>query len=583
MSAKGRQLRKSDLVTRKRIDRRRLMQGATAVGTATVAASVGLPMTRGVAAQNSGDADIPLLRFGAGVSVGWVRNFNPLVPDALEPTKYGVHEPLFVYARTTGEITPWLATDWGFNENNTVLTFNIREGVKWSDGTPFTASDVVFTMNLLKENTALSGSGGIRGALEYVASFEAPDPTTFVVNFNEVFTPGLSHIGGQSIVPEHMWKDLDDPVTFANENPVGTGPFTEVGTFRPQYYELLRNPNYWQRDKPYIAGVACPSYRSNQDAILRMINDEFDWMSVFVPDVENTFVAENPEYFRYWYPLISSSVGLYFNHTMPVFDNVDVRKAMSMVIDREQICEIAQFGDANPSDATGMSNVYEQWKSQEVIEAGQELVSLNIEQANQMLDQAGYSMDGDIRRSPDGEPMEFELVVPSGWSDWVQTVQLLSQNLAEVGINISVDGVDPTTWSDRTFTGDFELSLGFSTVSPTPYDHFREMMSSETVAPVGEPSPVNWHRFGSDQVTEWLGALVGTSDESEQTQLVHQMQQEFLEQWPVVPIYQSPSRGEMNTIHLEGFPSEDDPYALPGPADEPSFLLTSTRLRPRDD
>src|SRR5690606_9255757 len=99
------------------------------------------------AAQDSSDG-LRLLRIGGGQAASWVRNFNPLVPDALRPTQFGVFEPLFVYATSNGEITPWLATDWSFNDDSTELTFNIREGVSWSDGEPFTADDVAFTFNL---------------------------------------------------------------------------------------------------------------------------------------------------------------------------------------------------------------------------------------------------------------------------------------------------------------------------------------------------------------------------------------------------------------------------------------------------
>lgn len=581
MSAQEHQSRTSSQLLHNRIDRRRLMQSATAVGAASVAASAGLHVARPGAAQESGEASERLLRIGGGQAASWIRNFNPLVPDALPSAQYSIHEPLFVYSSTNGEITPWLATSWAFNGDNTVLTFNIREGVTWSDGTPFTAADVAFTMNLLKENTALSGSGGIRGVIDKVSSFEAPDATTFVVTFSDVFTPGLYLIGAQSIVPEHIWQDVEDPATFANENPVGTGPFTEIGAFQPQYYEVLRNPSYWQEGQPMIAGLAYPSYGSNDAGTLGLINDEFDWMSLFIPDIENTVITEDPENYHYWFPLLSGVVSLVFNHTRAPFDNVDVRKAMSMAIDRQQICSIAVYDYSTPADATGMSNLYEDWKNQEVIEAGQELVSFNIERANQLLDEAGFAMDGDVRRSPDGEAMEFELIMPSGWSDWVQAAQLLTQTMSEIGVNISARGVEVTSWYDSTYQGDFDLSLGTTGNSATPYDHFRNLMSTTTVQPVGETATVNWHRYGNEQATELINAFAATSDEAEQLELAHQLQQLSLEEWPIAPMHPGPLWAEWNTLHFEGFATEDDPYANPGPEEAPEKLLVLTRLKPK--
>lgn len=567
---------------RNQLSRRRLLQGTAALGLASSISLSGLASLNVGAAQDSSDG-LRLLRIGGGQAASWVRNFNPLVPDALRPTQFGVFEPLFVYATSNGEITPWLATDWSFNDDSTELTFNIREGVSWSDGEPFTADDVAFTFNLLKENTALSGSGGVRGILKYVDRFEAPDSNTFVVTFTQPFTPALYPIGGQSIVPQHVWQEIEDPVTFANENPVGTGPFTEVGAFRPQYYELLRNPNYWQQDKPSIEGIAYPSYASNDAGTLGLINDEFDWMGMFIPDIDNTYVAEDPEHFHYWFPTTGASVGLFFNHTRPPFESLELRQAMSMAIDRDQIVSIAMFDYALPADATGMSDTYRQWKSQEVMEAGKELVTLNVEQANQLLDDAGFTRDGDVRVTPDGQSLEFELIMPSGWSDWMQVGQLLGQQMAAIGVNVIPRGIESTTWTDSTLKGDFDLSLGFSAVTASPFDHFQNLMSNDTVMPVGESASVNWHRFGNDQVTEWLGEFAASSDESEQMELVHQMQQAFLEHWPVAPIYLSPRWGEHNTRHFEGFPSEENPYANTSPGVAPEFLLVLTEVTPVDE
>jgi len=533
-----------------RVDRRRLIQSTAAASVAGAGLASSALATHTTAAQENSGSD-RLFRVGGGQAASWVRNFNPLVQDSLRPTQYGIYEPLFVYATTNGTTTPWLATEWAFNEDNTVLTFTIRDGVNWSDGEPFTANDVAFTFNLLNEHSGLSGSGGIRGVLDSVASFEAPDDTTFVVNFSQVFTPGLYLIGAQSIVPQHIWAEIEDPVTFANENPVGTGPFTEVGDFRPQYFELLKNPNYWQEGKPAIAGLAYPSYGSNDAGTLGLINDEFDWMGMFIPDIENTFVSVDPEHYSYWFPLNSGCIGIFFNYARAPFDDVNVRKAFSMAIDREQICSIAMYDYTVPADATGMSNLYDKWKSAEVIEAGQQLVSLDIEEANRLLDEAGYTLDGDVRRTPDGEPMEYEIIMPSGWSDWMQAGQLLGQQLTQIGVKVSPKGIESTTWYEQTYTGEFDLSLGSTGASATPFDHFLNLMSNRTLRPVGETATTNWHRFGNDEATELVDAFAGTSDEAEQMGIAHQLQELFLEHWPVAPIYPGPRWSQMNSLHFE--------------------------------
>lgn len=109
-----------------------------------------------------------------------------------------------------------------------------------------------FTFDYLIANEGLAGTEGIRGVLPFVENIEAPDDTTVTFAIKQVCTPALYDIGEQMIVPEHLSKDVADPTTFTNENPVGTGPFTEIGAFQPQYYEIHKNPNSWQEGKSFI-------------------------------------------------------------------------------------------------------------------------------------------------------------------------------------------------------------------------------------------------------------------------------------------------------------------------------------------
>jgi len=92
------------------------------------------------------------------------------------------------FSTATGKTTPWLATGWGFSDDGKRLTFTLRDGVKWSDGQPFTARDVAFTLNLLKQNPGLSGSGGIRGVMDTMTGAAAADDRTCTVDFSRAFT-----------------------------------------------------------------------------------------------------------------------------------------------------------------------------------------------------------------------------------------------------------------------------------------------------------------------------------------------------------------------------------------------------------
>jgi peptide/nickel transport system substrate-binding protein len=179
----------------------------------------------------------------------WVRNFNPFSPDARMQASTIIYEPMMIFNKATAELVPWLATGYTWSDNDSTLTFKIRPGVKWSDGQPFTAKDISFTFDMLKKNSALLNNIGSL-LTDNLAGWSAPDDSTMVFKFSVVHTPAVYLLANQIIVPEHIWKDIADPTTFTNDNPVGTGPFTQITRFEDQIYIIEKNPYYWQPGKP---------------------------------------------------------------------------------------------------------------------------------------------------------------------------------------------------------------------------------------------------------------------------------------------------------------------------------------------
>lgn len=330
---------------------------ATATGEPAATEAVAEPTatTEAAATEPAGGDDAGIMTISVAQQSTWIRNFNPFSADFRFPTINGIYEPLMIYNTVKGELVPWLATDYAWSADNKKLTFTLRDDVKWSDGEDFTAEDVVFTFNLFKETAGLQGRGGqaMFGDTAYVSSVTAPNATTVEFNFSQVFTPGFYDIINQVIVPEHIWADIEDPVKTTNENPVGTGPFTEVTIFQNQVFQVEKNPNYWQPGKPYIQGFRQPAYPGNEQANQATINGENDYAANFIPDIEKTYVSKDPENFGYWFPSVGATVMLYLNTTRAPFDNTDVRKAISMAIDRNQIVQVAMFDYTKPADVTG--------------------------------------------------------------------------------------------------------------------------------------------------------------------------------------------------------------------------------------
>jgi peptide/nickel transport system substrate-binding protein len=510
----------------------------------------------------------------------WIRNFNPLTLATIPrwPTWCGIYEPLYVFSSVRGELVPWLATGHAWLDGSRRLRVTTRSGVRWSDGAPFTARDVAFTFELLRRFPALDR----RGLWGYLTGVEAVDETTVDFAFGRVFLPGLEDVLAQLVVPEHVWSAVADPVRFANENPVATGPFTEVRVFQNQVYELGRNPRYWQPGLPKVEALRFPAYPSNERANLALVFDEVDWAGNFVPAIDRVFVARRPAEHAYWFPLTGSTIFLYANTTRAPFDDARVRKALSMAIDRDLVVEVALYRYSRPADGTALSDAYAGWRDPEA--AGADWVRRDVRRANALLDEAGHRRGPDgKRRLPDGRPWRYEIMAVSGWSDWVRAAQVIARGLGELGIDASVRTYDYGAWAERVGQGTFDLSIGWSFEGPTPYTFYRWLMSSETVKPVGVSTLSNWHRYGSPAADRLLAEFEREPDPAGQRRIATALQRLFAAEAPAIPLYPNPSWAEFNTGRFKGFPSAARPYADPSPNkwDRGETLLVLTAIEPR--
>ncbi len=493
----------------------------------------------------------------------WRRSFNPFRDDAefLWPASAGVYEPLLVYNRATGRYLPWLATSYAWSPDNLKLRFVIRPGVLWSDGVAFAARDVTFTFELMRRVPALDR----QGIWSFLSSVSAIGPDTVEFTLKRPYTPGLSSIGQRAIVPEHKWKDVTDPAAFDDPTPVGTGPFTEVKRFETMLYELGRNPRYWQAGKPAVEVLRVPLYRSNEDVFRALQVGELDWASLFLPDIEKSWVAADPAHHQYWFPDVGPMVLLYLNTQQKPLDDRNVRVALSMALDRPRIVKEALNNYVAAADATGLADSQRNWKDAGLL-ANSQWTTRDLVRANQLLDAAGLARgSGQVRLGPSG-PLRYELNVVRGWTDWVAAAEIMRQNLAEVGIAVSVKAMDYNAWDDALRRGRFALSMGFGSRGPDPCQFYRDVMDGSLVRPVGERAEANFDRFASDDATQLVRRFESLSDEKEQHALAMAMQRLFNESAPSLPLFASPLWGVFSTTHLGGFPTRFRPFAsaVPG-------------------
>jgi peptide/nickel transport system substrate-binding protein len=314
--------------------------------------------------------------------------------------------------------------------------------------------------------------------------------------------------------------------------------------------------------------------------MLALLGDDLDWAGEFVPAIDRIY-ARRSQHHRYWFPLIDTTVFLYTNTARKPLDDVRVRKALSLAIDRDLVSKVAMHGWTRPSDATGLSDAYARFRDADAVKKG-DWVAFDPPRAERLLDEAGLRRGPDgWRRLADGNPLSFTVQTPAGYSDWVAATTIIVRSLRHVGVDAVVRTSDYQAWFEQLGNGDFTLSVGWSEASATPYGFYHALMSSESVRPLGESAPENWHRFGLPAADVLLRQLEETTDPNEEKRLTAKLQHLFVEHAPAIPLFPGPLWGEFNSSRFTGFPDASDPYAPLSPHVEPQSLLVLTRLAPR--
>jgi peptide/nickel transport system substrate-binding protein len=514
------------------------------------------------------------------------RNFNPFMTQVrMDFTDGGIFEPLMVITVAgKGHTYPWLATHYKWTNHNKTLLVTIRSGVKWSDGKPFTPADVIFTFNYGKkykvaDETSLMQSGQITRVYQV-----GKDQVGF--NFSTVNTTILAQLLSRNtmIIPQHIWSKITNPDTFANPNPVGTGPFARVTKFTSQEYILGKNPYYWQKGKPAYAGIRVPALSSNDATLAAAIKGDLDWTDNKFSNVLKTYVSHDRTHYHYFYGQQAYPLGLYVNDQKYPFSIYALREAMSLAIDRSKINTIAEEGFEPPTDALGMSRMYPAWVDPKLKSRAKALATLDPAKAKQVLTQAHFTYKGNDLYDPKGNRVSIELSCPAGWNDWVTSLQIIQQGLQAIGIDASVTQSDATAWLDkrskRLLDGFFWSPLN----GPSPYDYFNHYMSKDSYFPVGQDALAsglaNLSGWYSDKATSLLSQFRQTASVAKQKAIAYQLEKIQLDNLPFVPTVYAPYWYTYSTKHFTGFPDKNNNYAIGATYQYPDNVKIMTTIRP---
>jgi len=505
-----------------------------------------------------------------------VENSNPWVGDsAARRLGYvnAIFEPLAIVnvVDPTSEPEPWLASsvEWAEDYKSVVLT--AREGVTWNDGEDFTADDIAFTFQMIKDNPAFD-----TGALKITDI--ALDGDTVTLSFEESLFIKQDKLLLTRIVPEHVWKDVSDPTTFTNEEAVGTGPYV-MSKFTSQSVELSARDDYWGGELS-VPTLYFVSYADNTALTTALVNGDADWAQSFIPNVQSAYIDKDPDHNIYWAPAGLGVDTLYVNTQTKPFDDLAFRKAVNMVIDREAHREIAREGGVPAlTSVTGLPTpAGDGFIIDEYQGANYEV---DVDGAKSILEDAGYTWDGDTLVDPDGEDVVFELTVPQGWADYVTGISLISDSMKQIGVAASVDTPDADSWTDDLNNGDFQAAIHWTDSGATPYDFYSDQMDGRFLEPMGEPALYNYGRFENDEATEALKTYATTTDEAERDAALATIEKVFVEEVPAMPIGTRPYISQFNTRDYVGWPSDDNPYVNADPT-QPTMVKILTELQPAE-
>ncbi|WP_432940058.1 ABC transporter substrate-binding protein [Kribbella sp. CA-253562] len=524
---------------------------ASTAGTSTVL-NVGMP--NGPQTENHN----PFLGSSSGASLGyrWMI-YEPLVMvNPLKPQEPG---------------KPWLATEHTWSDNFKKLSFTVRDGVKWSDGKPMTAEDVAYSFELRKGNEGLNQDAIPYGTITQSGNkVELTFTRSQFVNQNKIL--------GVFVVPKHQWSTFKDPSQDTVKEPIGTGPY-KLKSFTPQTTTLEVRSEYWQ-ELPKVKELRYTSYNDNNAQTTALANGASEWSFVFVPNVKTVFQAKDEKNHKVWAPGTLGIHGLWINTTKKPFDNPALRRAMDKVINRDDIFTQAEAGYFYPKiesvtgipTPAGESFIAPEFKDKKHV--------VDVDGAKAELTAAGFKLEGDTLKDPTGKPVTITLTDPAGWSDYVTSLEIIKDNLSQIGIKATVDKANQDAWFKAVDEGNFDATMHWTNGGATPYDIYQNIMDGKILKPVGKGGVSgNYGRYNNPEATKALDAYANAADDAARTAALNTLQKIMVEQMPIIPTGASNIGALYSTKNWVGWPDETNPYGPAQPTQQNALEIV-LKLKP---
>jgi peptide/nickel transport system substrate-binding protein len=505
--------------------------------------------------------------FTTGVAWGPPANWNPITSGVATGLNGLVYETLFLFNPQTLELEPWLAESGEWTSDD-VYEVTLREGIEWADGEPMTAADVVFTVELGQVDGV-----PYQNLWTWLSAAEVVDERTARFTFDDPrYGQWDNWIYSNQILPAHIWSELsdEDTVTGANEDPVGSGPY--------EYHSHDNDRMVWQKRDGWWATVALglevkPTYvidvlSNNEVGMGLVLQGKVDLSNHYLPGINqivdgdfgiSTYYSEPP------YMLSDNTTMLIPNNTRAPMDDREFRRALAFAVDSDAIVTNVYGDIVRAAHPSGLLPLWEQFQDETIVaELG---FSYDTERAQQTLADAGYEdiTGNGFVETPGGDPSELELIVPAGWTDWMEAARVIAENAREAGINVTAEFPDAATLDDMRTSGDFDLVLnGWAGVSNTPWTYYNYIFSM----PLEEMQwSTNFARHENDEAWDLVQQLARMSiDDPEFAGVVSELQEIHLTEMPVIPVCHNGMWSQVSNEVWTNWPSDA--------ADTPGGLVT---------
>jgi peptide/nickel transport system substrate-binding protein len=415
-----------------------------------------------------------------------------------------------------------LAESWDVSKDGLVITFRLRKGVRWHDGQPFTAEDVLFTYRLTidpKTPTAYAGD------FLKVKKAEVLDSHTFRVTYDKPFAPALMS-WGSSVMPKHLMEGTDVTKSPLARHPIGTGPYRFKEWKTGQKIALVYNPDYFE-GRPFIDGRVMRIIPDMATMFLELRARGIDQMGLtplqYTRQTENRYFRSHFRKYRY---LSFSYTYLGFNLQNPMFADRRVRQALAYAVNKEELIDGILLGLGK--EATGPFKPGT-WQ----YNADVKRYPYNPKKARELLAEAGWrDTDGDGILDRNGQRFEFELLVNQGNEVRAKTAEIVQRRLAETGISVKIRIIE---WA--AFIKEFINKRRFDAVIlgwtiPMDPDLYDVWHSSKT-----GPSELNFVTYRNAEVDALLEKGRGTFDRAERKLCYDRIQEILAEDQPYIFLY----------------------------------------------